>query len=53
MEKALWSQMEYSPMVYSPNGKGMVLWKITFGSANRHGKRLKKYSIKKYDANQN
>ena len=31
--------MEYTLMVYSPYGKGMVLWKILLQSANGHGKR--------------
>ena len=31
--------IEYTLTVYSPNGKGMVLWKIIFGSGNGHGKR--------------
>ena len=31
--------IEYALMVYSPNGKGMVLQKIVFRSGNRHGKR--------------
>ena len=31
--------IEYALMVYSPNGKGMVLRKIVFRSGNRHGKR--------------
>ena len=39
MEKDIMAQMEYTLMVYSPNGKGMVLWKIVFRSGNRHGKR--------------
>ena len=40
MEKVSFlASMEYTPMVYSPNGKGMVLWKILFWSGNGHGKR--------------
>ena len=31
--------MEYTPIVYSPNGKDMLLWKILFWSGNDHGKR--------------
>ena len=31
--------MKYNLLVYSPNGKGMVLWKVVFGRGNRHGKR--------------
>ena len=36
----------YTIMVYSPNEREMVLWKVAFRSGNCHGKRLKKYSIK-------
>ena len=36
--------MEYTLMVYSPLGKGIVLSKIVFRSGNRHGKD-KKYII--------
>ena len=40
MEKAWFlAPMEYTPMVSSPNGEDMVLWKILFGSGNGHGKR--------------
>ena len=40
MEKASFlAPMKYTPMVYSPNGKGMVPWKIIFRSGNGHGKR--------------
>ena len=39
--------IEYTLMVYSPNGKVMVLWKIVFQSGNGLGKKLKKrYVIK-------
>ena len=31
--------MENTLMVYSPNGKGVVLWKIPFRSVNRHCER--------------
>ena len=31
--------MEYTPIVYNPYGKGMVLWKILLQMANDHGKR--------------
>ena len=31
--------IEYTLMVYSPNGKVMVLWKIVFQSGNGLGKR--------------
>ena len=31
--------MEYKTMVYSPNGKSMVSWKILFRSDNGHTKR--------------
>ena len=31
--------MEYTLRVYSPNGQGMVLWKIAFRSVNGHGKK--------------
>ena len=30
--------IEYNLMIYSPNGKDMVLRKIVFRSGNRHGK---------------
>ena len=40
MKKAWFmAPIEYALMVYSPNGKGMVLRKIVFRSGNRHGKR--------------
>ena len=45
-EKGIIGPIEYILKVYGPNGKGIVLWKIVFRSGNRHGKRLKKYSIK-------
>ena len=28
-----------APMEYTPNGKGTVLWEITFRSGDGHGKR--------------
>ena len=31
--------MEYMPKFDSPNGKGMVLWKILFQNGNSHVKR--------------
>ena len=31
--------VEYTPTVYSPNGKSMFLWNILFQSGNGHGKR--------------
>ena len=34
--------MEYTPMVYRFNGKGMVSRKILFRSGNGHGKICKK-----------
>ena len=45
-EKGIMGPIEYILKVYGPNGKGIILWKIVFRSGNRHGKRLKKYSIK-------
>ena len=30
--------MDYTPMVNSPNEKGMVLWKIVIWSCKHHGK---------------
>ena len=39
MEKGIMAPMKYTPMVYSPNGKGMVLRKILFRSGNGLGKR--------------
>ena len=40
--------MKYNPMVYSPNEKGNILWKIVFRSGNCHGKRKKKKQYKRY-----
>ena len=40
------------PMGYSPNGKGMVLWKIVFRSGNSRGKSWKNHQ-KWYNVNQN
>ena len=37
--------MKYNPMVYSPNEKGNILWKIVFRSGNCHGKRKKKNTV--------
>ena len=45
-EKGIMSPMKYIPMVYRPNGKGMVLRKIIFRSGNGHDKRWKKYNKK-------
>ena len=40
MEKASFlALMEYNPMVYSPNEKGVFLWKIIFLNGNGYGKR--------------
>ena len=39
--------MEYTPMVYSPSEKSMILSKIVFRSGNCHGKRLKKIQYKR------
>ena len=40
MEKTSFlAPVEYNPMVYSLNGKDMVLSKILFWSGNGHGKR--------------
>ena len=44
--KGIMAPMEYSPMIYSPSGKIMFLWKILFQRGNGHGKRQKKYNIK-------
>ena len=44
--------MEYTLMVYSPNGKGMVLWKIVFRNGNGHGINDKKRHHKRYNQNQ-
>ena len=44
--KGIMASLEYTLMIYSPNGKGMGLWNIVFPSGNRHGKR-KKRCIKK------
>ena len=40
--------MEYTPMVYSPSEKSMILSKIVFRSVNCHGKRLQKIQYKRY-----
>ena len=37
--KGIMASMKYTTMIYSPNGKSMVLWKILFESDNGHGKR--------------
>ena len=37
--KDIMTPMENTLMVYSPNGKGVVLWKIPFRSVNRHCER--------------
>ena len=39
--------VSWKGMVYSPNEKGIVLWKIVFRSGNCHGKR-KKNTYKRY-----
>ena len=44
--KGIMAPVEYTPMVCSPNGKVMFLWKIIFRRGNGHGKRLQKYNIK-------
>ena len=38
-QKGIMVPIEYALMVYSPNRKGMVLWKIVFRSDNGHGQR--------------
>ena len=37
--KIIMAPMEHTPMVYSFNEKGIVLWEILFRSGNGHGKR--------------
>ena len=37
--KYVMAPMEYIPKFNSPDGKGMILWKIIFGSGNGHVKR--------------
>ena len=37
--KSIMVPMEYNNMVYSPNGKGAVLWKTLFRNRNGRGKR--------------
>ena len=44
--KGILAPMKYTPMVYSPKRKGMVLRKILIRSSNGHGKRWKKYNKK-------
>ena len=40
--KSIMAPMEHTPMVYSLNEKGMVLWKILSRSGDGHGKRKNK-----------
>ena len=44
--KGIMASLEYTLIIYSPNGKGMVLQNNVFPSANRHGKRKKRCTIK-------
>ena len=37
--EGIMASMEYILMIYSPKGKGMVLWNIVFPSGYRHVKR--------------
>ena len=32
--------MENTLIIYNPNKKGMILWKIVFRSGNRHGNKI-------------
>ena len=42
--KRIMAPMEYTLMVYSSNGKGMVLYNILFWSGNGHSKDKRKYN---------
>ena len=42
--KGIMASLEYTLIIYSPSGKGMVLWNV-FPSGNRHGKRKKKDAL--------
>ena len=44
--KGIMASLEYTLIIYNPNGKSMGLWNIVFSSGNRHVKRKKRY-IKK------
>ena len=37
--KGIMASVEYTLIIYSLYGKGMVLWNIVFPSGDRHGKR--------------
>ena len=37
--KGIMASMEYTLIIYIPNGKRMVLWNIVSPSGDRHGKR--------------
>ena len=39
--KGIMASMEYTPIIYSHDGKSIVLWNIVFSSDNRHGQRHK------------
>ena len=44
--KCIMAPVKYILIIYSPNLKCMVLWKIVFEIGNAHGERLKKCSVK-------
>ena len=50
--KDFMAPMGDSPIVYSRNGKAMVLWKIVFWSVNHHGK-TRKMQYERDNVNQN
>ena len=51
--KGIMASLEHNFIIYSCNGKGMVLWKNVFPSGNRQGKRKKKMPYKRYHVGQN
>ena len=50
--KGIMASLEYTLIIYIPNGKVMALWNIVFPSGNPHGKR-KKDALKRYNVGQN
>ena len=50
--KGIMAVMKYILIIYSPNWKCMVLWKIIFEIGNGHGEREKKMQRERYNVNQ-